>query len=93
MNRSIRSLFLVAALGAPAIAFAQVDLEAGIEKPAEKKAPLAEVPEQAKEAHKVLTDYLTAVKAKKWANAKKLTHPNTLKAIAERKKKQAEAAG
>ncbi len=90
MNRSIRSLFLVVALAAPAGAFAQVDLNAGDDKPAEKKAALTEVPEQAKEAYKVLTDYLTAVKAKKWATAKKLTHPNTLKAIAERKKKLGE---
>jgi hypothetical protein len=89
MTRSIRSLFLIAALAAPAVALAQVDLGAG-DKPAEKKAPLAEVPEKAKPAHQVLTDYLQAVKAKKWANAKKLTHPKTLKAIAERKKKLGE---
>ena len=86
MTRSIRSLLLISALAAPAGALAQVDLSAG-DKPAEKKAALSEVPEEAKDPHQVLTDYLQAVKAKKWANAKKVTHPNTLKAIAERKKR------
>lgn len=40
-----------------------------------------------KEATGVLTTYLTAVKAKKWADAKKLIHPKTLNVIAERKKR------
>jgi hypothetical protein len=35
----------------------------------------------------LVTRYLTLVKAKKWAEAKKLVHPKTLDAIAERKKR------
>ncbi|MBE2252084.1 MAG: hypothetical protein IAE78_21290 [Myxococcus sp.] len=38
-------------------------------------------------ARELLTKYLTAVKAKKWADAKKLLHPRTLESIAERKKR------
>jgi hypothetical protein len=40
-----------------------------------------------KACKELVTKYLTAVKAKKWADAKKLLHPETLKAIAERKKR------
>jgi phosphoketolase len=42
---------------------------------------------EAKGAKELLTKYLTAVKAKKWADAKKLLHPKTMEAIAERKKR------
>lgn len=42
---------------------------------------------EAKEAKDLLTKYLTAVKAKKWADAKKFLHPKTIEAIAERKKR------
>lgn len=42
---------------------------------------------EAKEAKELLTKYLTAVKAKKWADAKKFLHPKTIEAIAERKKR------
>lgn len=42
---------------------------------------------EAKAAQELVTKYLTAVKAKKWADAKKLLHPRTLEAIAERKKR------
>lgn len=42
---------------------------------------------EAKEAKALLTKYLTAVKAKKWAEARKLLHPKTLASIAERKKR------
>lgn len=42
---------------------------------------------EAKEAKALLQKYLTAVKAKKWAEAKKLLHPRTLESIAERKKR------
>jgi hypothetical protein len=38
-------------------------------------------------ARELLTSYLTAVKAKKWQEAKRLIHPETVKAIAERKKR------
>lgn len=41
----------------------------------------------AKAARELVTKYLTAVKAKKWADAKKLLHPKTVEAIAERKKR------
>jgi hypothetical protein len=42
---------------------------------------------EAKEAKVLVGKYLAAVKAKKWADAKKLLHPKTLEAIAERKKR------
>ena len=42
---------------------------------------------EAKEARALLQKYLVAVKAKKWADARKLLHPRTLEAIAERKKR------
>ena len=40
-----------------------------------------------KEAKQVLSRYLDLVKAKKWADAKKLIHPKTIEVIAERKKR------
>jgi hypothetical protein len=40
-----------------------------------------------KGAKELTTKYLTAVKAKKWADAKKLLHPKTMESIAERKKR------
>jgi hypothetical protein len=49
----------------------------------------ADTPE-AKAAKELVTQYLNAVKAKKWADAKKLTHPRTIAAIAERKKRLGE---
>ncbi len=42
---------------------------------------------EAKAAKELVQKYLTAVKAKKWADAKKLLHPKTVEAIAERKKR------
>lgn len=42
---------------------------------------------EAKEAKALLQKYLTAVKGKKWAEAKKWLHPKTVAAIAERKKR------
>jgi hypothetical protein len=42
---------------------------------------------EAKAAQDRVSEYLTAVKAKKWAEAKKLIHPKTLQVIAERKKR------
>jgi hypothetical protein len=76
---------LVASALFSSLAFAQ-----GTEGPA--AAPVAaatadsDAPE-AKEAKDLVTKYLTAVKAKKWADAKKLLHPKTIEAIAERKKR------
>ncbi len=40
-----------------------------------------------KAAKELVGKYLTAVKAKKWAEAKKMLHPKTVEAIAERKKR------
>lgn len=60
----------------------------GTEGPSEAEKPKAdaETPE-AKAAKELVTKYLTAVKAKKWAEAKKLIHPQTISAIADRKKR------
>jgi hypothetical protein len=85
MNGNFRSLILLVSLALPAVALAQVDLSA--ERPAEKKPALTEVPDGARPAYEVLTRYLDAVKGKKWAEVRKLTHPRTLKAIDERKKR------
>ncbi|MDP3575071.1 MAG: hypothetical protein Q8S42_30885 [Archangium sp.] len=54
--------------------------------PAAAAAADSDAPE-AKEAKELVQKYLTAVKAKKWADAKKLLHPKTVEAIAERKKR------
>ncbi len=72
-----RALVFLALWFAPALAFAQ---DAGAAVAAEESARVAE-------AKKVLTQYLSAVKGKKWADAKKLTHPSTLKVIEERKRR------
>lgn len=65
---------LLAGLLAPAVALAQ-------DEGAEQEAP------EAAAAKELVTKYLTAVKAKKWPDAKKLIHPDTMKSIAERKKR------
>ena len=81
---SLRLLSIVGALMA-CHAFAQ-----GTEGPGASPAAAAtadsDAPE-AKEARDLVQKYLTAVKAKKWADAKKLLHPKTVEAIAERKKR------
>src|SRR5258707_1341567 len=63
----------------------------GTEAPAEEAVPKgAEATGPEADAAKALvTQYLTAVKAKKWADAKKLVHASTLKAVDERKKRKA----
>lgn len=61
----------------------------GSSAPAAAPAADADTPE-AKAAKELLTSYLNAVKAKKWAEVKKLTHPKTIAAIAERKKRLGE---
>lgn len=70
--------------------FAHLALAQGTEGPGAEAARAAtadsDAPE-AKEAKELVQKYLTAVKAKKWADAKKLLHPRTLEAIAERKKR------
>ncbi|MFZ5469362.1 MAG: hypothetical protein ACOZIN_07980 [Myxococcota bacterium] len=69
-------VLLSAGLLIPALVFAQGDVgEAG--------SPAPEV----KAAQELVGKYLAAVKAKKWAEAKKFLHPDTVKAIAERKKR------
>lgn len=89
MKRSIGSWLLVGSLVLPAVALAQQgEIVPGEEgKAAAKPTGPVEIPEAGKPAAEVLTKYLDAVKAKKWAEAKKLTHEKTLKAIAERKKR------
>ena len=60
----------------------------GTEGPAGEAQPeaTADTPE-AKAAKELVTKYLTAIKAKKWADAKKLIHPQTLTVIADHKKR------
>lgn len=79
-----RRLLIASAL-LSAIAFAQ-GTEGPSTGPAASATPDSDAPE-AKEAKALVQKYLVAVKAKKWADAKKLLHPKTLDAIAERKKR------
>ncbi len=79
-----RRLLIASAL-LSAIAFAQ-GTEGPAAGPAASATPDSDAPE-AKEAKALVEKYLVAVKAKKWAEAKKLLHPKTLAAIAERKKR------
>jgi hypothetical protein len=60
----------------------------GTEGPGEAEKPKAdaETPD-AKAAKDLVGKYLAAVKAKKWADAKKFIHPQTIAAIADRKKR------
>ncbi|MDP2276555.1 MAG: hypothetical protein Q8N23_19095 [Archangium sp.] len=81
---SFRLLSIVCALMA-SLAFAQ-GTEGPGSGPAAAAAADSDAPE-AKEAKELVQKYLTAVKAKKWADAKKLLHPKTVEAIAERKKR------
>ena len=75
----MKPTLLVSALLLSLPAFAQAEPEKVPEAAAESPS--------VKEATQVLTQYLTAVKAKKWADAKKLVHAKTLANIAERKKR------
>jgi len=79
----MRRKLLALSLALTTVVFAQ-----GTEGPGEVEKPKAdaETPE-AKAAKDLVTRYLTAVKAKKWADAKKLIHPQTIAAIADRKKR------
>ena len=81
---SRRVLLIASAFLAP-LAFAQ-GTEGPSAGPAAVATPDSDAPE-AKEAKALVQKYLVAVKAKKWADAKKLLHPRTLEAIAERKKR------
>lgn len=49
--------------------------------------PSPQEPPELALAQQLCTRYLEAVKAKKWAEAKKFLHPDTIKAIAERKRR------
>lgn len=71
------ALLLTLLLSVPALAQSE---------PPKAEPEAAESP-AAKEATEVLKKYLDLVKAKKWADAKKLIHPKTIAAIAERKKR------
>lgn len=75
---------LFCALLSSSLALAQ-----GTEAPAEEEVPkgAAATGPEADAAKDLVTKYLTAVKAKKWADAKKMVHPLTIAAIAERKKR------
>lgn len=73
MMKTTTALLVSVLLAAPALA--------------EDAAPAAAENPALKDATATLTSYLTAVKAKKWADAKKLIHPKTLTVIAERKKR------
>ncbi len=81
---SFRPLTIACALMA-SFAFAQGTEGPGA-SPAASATADSDAPE-AKEAKALVQKYLTAVKAKKWADAKKLLHPRTVEAIAERKKR------
>ena len=83
MSGPFKSL-LCAFLAVPALAFAQGTT--GPADPEVKKEAGADTAET-REAKDLVTRYLTAVKAKKWPEAKKFLHPETVKAIAERKKR------
>ena len=80
-----RRVLLIAGAFLAHVAFAQ-----GTEGPSTGPAVAAtadsDAPE-AKEAKTLLQKYMVAVKAKKWADARKLLHPRTLDSIAERKKR------
>jgi hypothetical protein len=80
----LRRLILCAAMSS-SFAFAQ-GTEGPAAAPAAAAAEDSDTPE-AKAAKELVQKYLTAVKAKKWAEAKKFLHPKTLEAIAERKKR------
>ncbi len=85
MIRTLKTLALATSLSLPAAALAQPVMDSGNEEKPAAAAPV-EIPAEAKDAQEVLTKYLDAVKAKKWNDAKKLTHPKTMEAIAQRKK-------
>jgi hypothetical protein len=60
----------------------------GTEAPAEAEKPKADAETaEAKAAKDLVTKYLNAVKAKKWADAKKFIHPQTITVIADHKKR------
>ncbi len=54
---------------------------------AQDAAPAESESAELKAGKELLTKYLTAVKARKWADARKLLHPKTIDSIAERKKR------
>jgi len=79
----MRRKLLALSLALTTVVFAQ-----GTEGPGEVEKPKADAETaEAKAAKDLVTRYLTAVKAKKWADAKKLIHPQTIAAIADRKKR------
>lgn len=80
---------MVRSLLASCLLLASFAVAQGTEGPGSGAAPAAvdEDTATAKDAKALVQKYLTLVKAKKWADAKKLLHPKTLEAIAERKKR------
>jgi hypothetical protein len=85
MHTPMKRALLLSSLLLVPVAFAQGTEGPGSEGPA---APIEnlDTPE-AKAAKDLVSKYLTAVKSKKWADGKKLIHPQTIEAIAERKKR------
>lgn len=85
IETGIRALVVAAAFAGGA-AWAQGEPGGVVPVEESKMAAKGEIPAEAKPATAVLTKYLDLVKAKKWAEVRKLTHPKTLEAIAKRKK-------
>lgn len=80
MTRTLITVFL--AFSVPVFAQGTEGPGGDVEKPKSD----ADGPE-ARAAKDLVQKYLTAVKAKKWADAKKLIHPQTMVSIADRKKR------
>lgn len=80
----LRSVLLASLLLSP-VALAQGTEGPGSDEPQAQTGDL-DTPE-GKAAKDLVLKYLGAVKAKKWDQAKKLIHPDTIKSIAERKKR------
>lgn len=80
----MRTLLMVAACAVATLAPRAHAQAPDAAAPAAEEAPVSP---EVKTATALVTSYLDAVKAKKWAEAKKYLHPKTLAAIAERKKR------
>lgn len=75
-------------LAALAVALCLPAFGQGTEGPGEADKPRADADTaEAKAAKDLVVKYLNAVKAKKWGDAKKFIHPQTMAAIADRKKR------
>ncbi len=89
MKSKLLSLALsTSLLAAPTLSLAQGMVPGAVEEKPQgvKTEETASSPEE-KAGIALVEKYLSAVKAKKWQDAKKLLHPRTVEAIAERKKR------